>query len=264
VDHILPTSGLDAPLSRVADRPDVAINMHGTGPRSHQLLDALHPARRIGWPGPRWSPEPHEREHWCHLLQAHGIPADATDLKLRKPDLRAELPGVVVVHPGAAYGSKRWPPSRFGHIAATLRRDGHQVVITATAAEQPIAQAVAEKSRARVVRTSLPQLAALIAHAALVISGDTGVAHLAYAFGTPSVTLFGPVAAARWGPPERGPHKALSRDSHRVGDAFAGTPDPALLAVSETDVLAASRCLLLQGRSGRDYLSATWEYLRRR
>jgi ADP-heptose:LPS heptosyltransferase len=81
---------------------------------------------------------------------------------LRKPDLRAELPGVVVVHPGAAYGSKRWPPSRFGHIAAALRRDRHEVVITGTAAEQPIAQAVADKSDARVVRTSLPQLAALV------------------------------------------------------------------------------------------------------
>ena len=49
--------------------------------------------------------------------------------------------------------------------------------------------------------TDLLTLAATIAHARLLLCGDTGLAHLATAFGTPSVVLFGPTPPARWGPP---------------------------------------------------------------
>ena len=47
----------------------------------------------------------------------------------------------------------------------------------------------------------------LIAAARLVLSTDTGTGHVASAFGTPSVTLFGPVSPARWGPPARRRHQ---------------------------------------------------------
>ena len=50
-------------------------------------------------------------------------------------------------------------------------------------------------------RTDVVQLAALIARAGRVLCGDTGVAHLAPAFGIPSVVLFGPVPPSEWGPP---------------------------------------------------------------
>jgi len=50
-------------------------------------------------------------------------------------------------------------------------------------------------------RTTLPQLAALVAEASLVVCGGTGIAHLATAVGTPSVVLFGPVPPEHWGPP---------------------------------------------------------------
>ena len=53
---------------------------------------------------------------------------------------------------------------------------------------------------------TLPELSALVAGAALLVCGDTGVAHLGTALGTPSVIVFGPVPPTRWGPladPER-------------------------------------------------------------
>jgi ADP-heptose:LPS heptosyltransferase len=248
VDQVLPTSGLDEPLSRRADRPTVAINLHGAGPRSNQLLDDLRPVRRIGhrgagWEGPKWRDDLHERERWCRLLRAHDIPADAADLRLARPG-RSPAAGAVVVHPGAAHGSKRWPASRFANVAATLRLDGYQVVVTGSAAEQGLAESVAAWSGTRFLPTSLPELVALIAGAALVVSGDTGVAHLAYAFATPSVTLFGPVPADLWGPPDDGPHLVLTHAESRRGDPFAGVPDPALLAVTELEVLTATRSLL--------------------
>ena len=65
-----------------------------------------------------------------------------------------------------------------------------------------------------------------------------GAAHLASAYGTPSVVLFGPAPPEIWGPPP-GPHIVLTRAELRRGDTFAHRPDPALLAVTVQDVLAA-------------------------
>ena len=258
VDQLIPVGGLE-PLPAAARFPDVAINLHGAGPQSNQILDQLGPGRRLGhrghgWPGPDWLDDQHERERWCRMLLAHGIPAHAGDLYLREPDAASPAPGAVVVHPGAAYGSKRWPVDRFATVVGELAAAGHRVVITGGDAERPLAKAAADGSaaddsaaggRARVLagRTSLPELAALIADAALVVSGDTGVAHLAYAYRTPSVTLFGPAPASEWGPPP-GPHAALSADDRRRGEQFTDDPDPALLGVSPADVLAAAATVM--------------------
>jgi ADP-heptose:LPS heptosyltransferase len=71
-----------------------------------------------------------------------------------------------------------------------------------------------------------------------VAVGDTGVAHLATALGTPSVVLFGPTSPALWGPPPgRRRHRALW--AGRSGDPHGGTVDPGLLAISVRDVLEA-------------------------
>jgi ADP-heptose:LPS heptosyltransferase len=59
-------------------------------------------------------------------------------------------------------------------------------------------------------RTDTRRLAALVAGARLVVSADTGVGHLATAYGTPSVVLFGAESPERWGPPvDRARHRAL-------------------------------------------------------
>ncbi|MCW2953567.1 MAG: glycosyl transferase, family 9, partial [Conexibacter sp.] len=87
-------------------------------------------------------------------------------------------------------------------------------------------------------RTGLHELAALVAGAERVVCGDTGVAHLATALGTPSVVLFGPTAPAAWGPPPERPwHRVLW--SGRSGDPHAPAADAGLLEISAAEVLAA-------------------------
>nr|WP_249355415.1 glycosyltransferase family 9 protein [Nocardia farcinica] len=50
-----------------------------------------------------------------------------------------------------------------------------------------------------------------------MVCSDTGVGHLATAFGTPSVVLFGPNPPAWWGPPpQRRRHVALWGRAHRL------------------------------------------------
>lgn len=248
VDELLPYAGLADPLH--PGPVDVAVNLHGCGPQSSAALDATRAVRRIGhrgfgWPGPCWEPEQPERERWCRMLHWHGIEADPDDVLLGPPSTPSPVPAAVVVHPGAAYGAKRWPADRFAAVARALRRTGSPVVITGSAAEHSSAAAVARAaglSSGSVLagRTGLGELAALVAGAALLVCGDTGIAHLASAYRTPSVVLFGPVPAARWGPPATGPHVALSADELRRGDPFAPDPDPALLGVQVEDVLDAA------------------------
>ncbi len=231
---------------------DIAVNLHGRGPRSHQLLDRASPRHRIGhaapgWPGPDWQDGQHERARWCAMLTAHGIPADPNDLRLRFPG-PSRTPGVIVLNPGATYGSRRWPLARFAAVAAHLAGTGHDIVVTGTAAERDRARAVAETAglpehAVLAGRTSLREIAALVADARIVITADSGIAHLSYAYATPSVVLFGPAPIAEWGPPADGPHRALTGTA-RPGDPFADAPDPALLGVTVADVIAAAEELL--------------------
>ena len=102
------------------------------------------------------------------------------------------------------------------------------VVITGSAGERPLAEAspAAPGCRPDAVlagRTDLRALAAAVAAAARVFCGDTGVAHLATALGTPSVVLFGPTPPAEWGPPaDRPQHVALHHGGR--GDPHADAP----------------------------------------
>lgn len=72
-----------------------------------------------------------------------------------------------------------------------------------------------------------------------MISGDTGVAHLATAFGTRTVMLFGPTPPRWGGPPPHllGRHAVLW--AGQVGDPNADTPDPGLLRIGVTEVVNA-------------------------
>jgi ADP-heptose:LPS heptosyltransferase len=90
-------------------------------------------------------------------------------------------------------------------------------------------------------RTTIDELCATVAAARALISNDTGVAHLAYAYRIPSVVLFGPTRPDHWGPPQ-GPHVALW--SGRTGDPHADEVDPGLTTITPADVLDALSCLI--------------------
>jgi ADP-heptose:LPS heptosyltransferase len=82
--------------------------------------------------------------------------------------------------------------------------------------------------------------AALVRDADRMVSGDTGIAHLATAARTPSVILFGPMPPALWGPPpERPMHRALHRAGR--GDPHGTEVDPRQLAIEVDEVVEAAR-----------------------
>jgi ADP-heptose:LPS heptosyltransferase len=232
--------------------PDVAVNLHGRGPESHELLKRLRPRRlvafgsaRAGVRGPLWRAGEHEVERWCRMLREAGIAAEPSDLDLPAPDVEPPAAAVraTVVHPGAASGARRWPVERFAAVTRASLEEGRAVVMTGSSEERGLAEDVAARaglpaSSVLAGRTDLMSLAATVAAAERVVCGDTGVAHLATAFGTPSVALFGPVPPCEWGPPAGSArHRALW--AGRRGDPHAAAPDPGLLAISVGDVLEA-------------------------
>jgi ADP-heptose:LPS heptosyltransferase len=253
VDALLPTPGLDDLLPLPRGRVDTVVDLHG-GPDSRRLLEALEPRRRVGhraegWDGPEWQDGVLERYRWARLVTEHGMPADPDDVGIQRPSIASPAPRAVVVHVGAFYGCRAWPVERFAAVARTLHAAGHPVVLTGSARERPRALQTAElaglgEEAVLAGRTGLAELAALVADAALVVSVDTGVPHLASAYRTPSVVIFGPAPVEEWGPPTNGPHTVLTRAELRVGDTFGSEPDPALLAVSADDVLVAAASLL--------------------
>lgn len=255
IDELLPTGELQ-PIPWQGPPPAVAVDLHGRGPASHRLVAALHPARLIvfggrhggGFAGPPWRPGEHEVTRWCRLCQESGIPADPADLRLAAPPAwrLAEAPAPTLIHAGAASGSRRWPAARFAAVARELSRRGHQVLLTGSAAERAAVSTLARRAglpAAAVTagRTSLAQLASLAARARLVISGDTGMAHLAAAYGRPSVTLCGPVPPAEWGPPRHRRHQVLwPAPAGYRGDPHGQQTDPVLAAIAPAAVLAAA------------------------
>jgi ADP-heptose:LPS heptosyltransferase len=95
----------------------------------------------------------------------------------------------------------------------------------------------------------LPRLAERVGVASLLVCGDTGVAHLATALGTPSVLLFGPVSPALWGPRiDVHLHRVLwpeaGQDDGRPGDPHGAHLDPRLARTTVEQVLEAAHELL--------------------
>ncbi|MGW7463604.1 glycosyltransferase family 9 protein [Streptomyces xantholiticus] len=262
VDRLLPAfaprRAVPAALAWAGPSPDLAVDLHGNGPESRRPLARLCPRRLYAYSqpdAPAWQDDEHERERWCRLLGAYGLSADATDLAVPTPATPSPAPGAVVLHPGADAPARCWPAERFADVARELSRAGHRVVVTAGAAEGRLAASVADRAGLGQdavlggTRGDVPfdVLMALVAQARCVVVGDTGLAHLATALGTPSVTLFGPVAPRLWGPPPRPYHRVLWHpdpdDLPRPGDAHGERPDERLLRITVDEVLDAVRTL---------------------
>ena len=256
-DTVLDTAGLRPPAWSGAP-PDLAVNLHGKGPQSHAALATVRPGRLVafssataGHPGPRWRDDEHEVHRWCRLLEEElDVVTDPSDLLLTPPYAPAPAPGAVVVHPGAAYPSRRWPADRFAAVARWAAEAGHEVAVTGGPDEEVLADEVRRRAglpeRALLAgRTDLTALAAQVSSAPLVVCGDTGVAHLATAFATPSVVLFGPTPPSRWGPLTGGPHRVIWHGDGG-GDPWGSEPDPALLRIGVEEVLAAAERQLVR------------------
>jgi len=122
-----------------------------------------------------------------------------------------------VLHVGASSSLKLWSSDCWRSLAAHLAHNGYTVVWSAGRGEEALISAVDPEQRhlSYAGKLDLPQLWKLIANAALLVSPDTGVAHLGRLVYTPTVTLFGPGSAVLCGAGkfwESAPYRAVTVD----------------------------------------------------
>ena len=182
-----------------------------------------------------------------HLhYQPPALPSDNADERWADAVATDKL---VLMNPGAGWGAKQWPATRYAEVAMALAEHDYQVLVNHGPAERELAEEVFRDSErdAQPVECSISQLVALTRRAKLVIGGDTGPVHLAAALEVPVVALYGPTDPKRTGPfgtraivlrhPE-------SETSHaRVSETEAG-----LLAITTDEVVKAARSLLEASR----------------
>lgn len=199
---------------------DLAINLHGRGPESHRALLRQETGRVVAYrheeiniEGPPWMPNQHEVDRWVDLVNITlTLDADPTDLHLNVPAVERDN-RLVVLHPGASNQRKQWPWERFAALARALHEAGDVVTLTGDARDRDTVERIRSAAglptgAALAGLTDIDALLSVIARARLVVSGDTGVGHIATALGTPSVLLFGVTDPTTWGP-RSGPHLVL-------------------------------------------------------
>ncbi len=139
---------------------------------------------------------------------------------------------------GAGWPTKVWPATRQAEFLRGANRP--VLVVWGSPAERTVAEELVAQVPSAVLAppSTIPQLAGLIAQAAVLVSGDTGPLHLALALGVPSVGLFGPVPATRNGPRGRShrifqaPGAAWERRDVRLVDMGAITADAVVAAAA--------------------------------
>jgi len=156
----------------------------------------------------------HAVDRMLSLLDALGLPPEPPDFGGEK--LFRETPAAahdllsahpepfILLHAGAGWANKRYPPDWWGKATQLLRaRTGLPTWVAAARGEEALAAGV-EAAAAGAARTvpahDLPALAALIRRARLVLGGDSGPTHLAHALGAPVLMLMGPTDPERHGP----------------------------------------------------------------
>ena len=103
--------------------------------------------------------------------------------------------------PGASIPERRWGAGRFRAVAAELAQKGYGIVVVGGALDLADAQTIAGESDLNLAgKTSIAETAAVLARSALLVSGDSGVLHIAVGLGVPTVSLFGPGRALKWAP----------------------------------------------------------------
>ena len=162
---------------------------------------------------------PHQLHYYLHLASGLGIehaPAVLTfpleeearaqaKSFLSSLDVNPEKP-IVILSPGASYGpAKRWPVDHFSRLAERLQEDlGAEILITGAQDETELAKSIASPMKNKPVlltgKTTITQLAGLIALAALFVTNDSGPMHLANALHIPVVAIFGPTDPDRTRP----------------------------------------------------------------
>jgi len=217
------------------ERFDLAVQMHGSGVYANPFTLMLgarvtagfiregDPAGRLdgALPMPRRG---HEVQRVLALTTFLGAPPQGEEVEFplwpedraAAEELLAEAERPLIgLHPAAREATKRWAPERFAAVGAALRRRyGGTLVVLGGPEERPTSERVVQHAGGPCLnltgRISLGELGGILERLAVLVTNDSGPAHIAYALGTPTVTVFGGTDPAMWGPPGGGRYRVLA------------------------------------------------------
>jgi ADP-heptose:LPS heptosyltransferase len=221
---------------------DLAVQLHGTGTATNELVAAVGATRMAGHHSPfveppdpnsfrPWPARGHELDRLLDLMRwlGGGVVPAVLDFPERPDDLdgwaavRDAIGGrpYACIHPGASRVDRRWPAEGFAYVARALHACSLEVVVTGSQGEADLGRAVGQTAGVPSVqtagRTSIGALAAILRRAEVVVANDTGVAHLAVAVGTPAVVVITTSDAERWAPKDRERNRVVGRGPGRLG-----------------------------------------------
>ncbi len=196
-----------------AEKFDLAIQLHGGGRNSNPFLLRLGARITAGSRTPDaplldyWLPYIYYQNEYLRYLEIVSLVGAypyrlEPEIAVTEADLAESYNVVgeskkplVVLHPGATAVTRQWPIEKFAAVADTLARRGYQIAVSGTEPERNLVEGVLAAMQEEgglnlCAKLSLNGFTGLLARSALVISNDTGPAHLAVAVGTPVVILY--------------------------------------------------------------------------
>jgi len=228
VDRVTALGGGIAGLFRYrrprGERYGLVVDLHG-GVRSRALAVLLFPAKvalyprlalsrrmLVRWKRGKGRAFPPVWRRYLAALERIGLAVREEPPRLRTIDTGGARggEGAIAFAPGAGRATKRWPASSFASAMRVIASSaGRPVLLLGSEAERGMLEAIARESGtgARVLAgASLAEIAASLRRAALLVTNDSGLLHLANGVGTPVVAIFGPTT------PELGFGPAGERD----------------------------------------------------
>jgi lipopolysaccharide heptosyltransferase II len=209
-----------------------------------------------------YDPEAHAIRRYLNVARSLGARPEPPRFRLefpRPPDLSHLFlletgQPLAVVHPGARWPTKLWPPAHWARLADWLSREkGFRVVITGGPGDRELAEEIVAQAEMPLLnlagRTSLAELAEVLKQAHVAITTDTGPMHLAAALGTPVAALFGPTAPWRTGPFGEG-HEVVRLELDCSPCFQRRCPEPrCLLELPVSQAQAAVEKILVRGKN---------------
>ena len=165
-----------------------------------------------------YDPAKFEAECYLDLARAMNVETAEGTPKLcvndeEKSAAKELLQGAEIgVQPGARYPQKQVPLSVMAEVVRKLQSQGQRIVLLGgpEEAEQTkhFCTLLEKESLDLTGKLAIRQTLGALANLKLMIGSDTGLMHLAAAVGCPTITVFGPNPASKWGH-RYGPHKVI-------------------------------------------------------
>lgn len=211
-------------LSR--NKYDLGINIHGSW-RSTIILKLINPSYTIGYGSKAQGlflnkrliqpQNQHMVDAYLQVLREMNLKVEASLPHLEiKDTIRDQInkklinwgisskDKLIALNTGGTWPTKRWTTKGFAHLGDILNRNYGKVILVGSSGDLPLVEEIVKLMETKPLiatgKTSLNELAALLARCNLVISNDSGPVHVAAAVGTPTITIFGPSDDVKYHP----------------------------------------------------------------